>query len=531
MSALPLAWTNAKLGDVIKGFETGRNIQASGSPARDGEIGVLKISAVTWGRFQPHQNKALLPGDSPFEHETVQAGDLLISRANTTELVGAPVLVETSYPNLMLPDKILRVLYDPEVVDARYLLYALRSRNARLHLEAEATGTSDSMRNLSQPKLRETPIALAPLPEQRRIANKLDAVLSRLDACRDRLDRLPVILRRLRQAVLAAATSGSLTADWRADRGLSKDWRKCLLSEIADIQGGVTKDAKRESTADEELPYLRVANVQRGWLDLSVIKTIRVPADKVPALLLQVGDVLFNEGGDIDKVGRGWVWEGQIERCVFQNHVFRARLNDAGTQPKFISWWGNSVGLNYFLRGGKQTTNLASINKTVLSKLPILLPSPAEQAELVRRVESLFTLADTLEARLATARARVDRLTPALIAKAFRGELVPQDPNDEPAAILLKRISSATQTQVPGPKRVPSSRRTDLKPAAKLKLSDIISKMPRSDFTFDELLQVATGDYDSLKNELFALLADKKSGVEQFFDADVKSMRLRRTAT
>jgi len=438
------------LGDVIQGFETGRNIQASGSPARDREIGVLKISAVTWGRFQPHQNKALLPGDSPLKHETVRAGDLLISRANTTELVGAPVLVEKNYPNLMLPDKILRVLYNPEVVDARYLLHALRSRNSRQHLEAEATGTSDSMRNLSQPKLRETPIPLAPLPEQKRIAHKLEALLAHVDACRERLDRVPAILKRFRQAVLEAATSGSLTADWRAFLGLSKNWQDCLLSEIADIQGGVTKDAKRANSADEELPYLRVANVQRGWLDLSVIKTIRVPANKVPKLLLQVGDILFNEGGDIDKLGRGWVWEGQIERCVFQNHVFRARLYDAGTQPKFISWWGNSVGLNYFLRGGKQTTNLASINKTVLSNLPISLPSPAEQAELVRRVDALFALADTLEARLINARAHVDRLTPSLLSKAFRGELVPQDPTDEPAEALLERVQGSAKAAKTG---------------------------------------------------------------------------------
>ena len=115
-------------------------------------------------------------------------------------------------------------------------------------------------------------------------------------------------------------------------------------------------------------------------------------------------------------------------------------------QPKFISWWGNSVGLEYFLRAGKQTTNLASINKTVLSNLPLLIPDADEQCEIVRRVESLLALADAIEAKWQSARSRVERLTPAILAKAFRGELMPQDPNDEPASALLARIRAQRAT-------------------------------------------------------------------------------------
>ena len=255
----------------------------------------------------------------------------------------------------------------------------------------------------------------------------------------DSLDRVPAILKRFRQSVLAAATCGMLTADWREQYPNAGEWCEVKLNDIAEIQGGVTKDAKKQALNDEEVPYLRVANVQRGYLDLTEVKTIRVPASKLEGLLLKPGDVLFNEGGDIDKLGRGWVWEGQIERCSFQNHVFRSRLNEKSDQPKYVSWWGNSKGLDYFLRAGKQTTNLASINKSVLGNLPISLPPALEQAEIVRRVESLFAWADSLEARHAAAGAHVERLTPALLAKAFRGELVPQDPADEPASELLER--------------------------------------------------------------------------------------------
>lgn len=335
--------------------------------------------------------------------------------------------------------------------------------------------TGSTRLKLTQAAMRSIPVRLPPLNEQTRIADKLDAVLARIDACRDRLDRIPAILKRFRQSVLAAATSGKLTEEWRAERAADVEpqhesasvacdsgrlacrvtsrcpdgWRDVRLADIADVQGGVTKDAKKQSSEDEEVLYLRVANVQRGYLDLGEIKSIRVPAGRLAGLLLESGDILFNEGGDIDKVGRGWIWEGQIERCSFQNHVFRARLYDKTNQPKYISWWGNFRGLDYFLRSGKQTTNLASINKSMLSNLPISLPPPEEQTEIVRRVEALLAYADRLEARYAAARARVDKLTPATLAKAFRGELVPQDPNDETASALLARIAAARASAAP----------------------------------------------------------------------------------
>lgn len=324
----------------------------------------------------------------------------------------------------------------PGAICGEYLYFYLCSQRRSF---AEA-GKGGAQPNISQGLIKDWSIPIAPVDEQKRIADKLDAVLARVETCRDRLDRVPAILKRFRQAVLDQATSGELTADWRGMLGRGFDWIDVRLGQISDVQGGVTKDSKKQSLADEDVPYLRVANVQRGYIDLAELKTIRIPTAKLETLLLRPGDVLFNEGGDIDKLGRGWVWEDQIPRCAFQNHVFRARLHDLRNQPKYISWWGNHRGLEYFLRSGKQTTNLASINKTMLCNLPILLPSPEEQTEIVRRVESLFAWADRLEARITAARAQVDRLTPALLAKAFRGELVPQDPADEPAAELLVRL-------------------------------------------------------------------------------------------
>lgn len=549
MSEVPIGWTATTLGELISGFETGRNLKASSTSARAGEIGVLKISAVTWGRFQPHENKALLRGDAPFPHELVRSGDLLISRANTTALVGAPVLVDRDYLHLMLPDKILRLVYDVSVVDRRFLLYALRSQSARAYIEESATGTSDSMRNLSQPKLREVPIALAPLPEQKRVADKLDALLARVDACRERLDRVPAILKRFRQSVLAAATSGELTREWREERRLGSDvqsfqladaeairdfsfpasWSARRLADIATITGGVTKDSKKQSADFVELPYLRVANVQRGYLDLSEVKTIRVPPDRVSDLLLRAGDILFNEGGDIDKLGRGWIWNDDLPACVFQNHVFRARLLDPAFEPRYFSWYGNSRGYEYFLARGKQTTNLASINKSVLSALPVAVPPADEQAEIVRRTSELLKFADCLERHCTNAAAQVAALTPSALAKAFRGELVAQDPNDKPASALLAKLKTAQisaaakplrrRPKTPGKQPIMSSADNDPIKAAILKL-----KTDR--FSFDELRAQVPGDYESLKAALFELLEEPNPIVRQVFDKKANAMKL-----
>jgi type I restriction enzyme, S subunit len=200
-------------------------------------------------------------------------------------------------------------------------------------------------------------------------------------------------------------------------------WVETTLGEISDVQGGVTKNSKNQSDDDEEFPYLRVANVQRGYLDLTEMKTIRIPAIRAEKMLLKSGDILFNEGGDADKLGRGWVWEGQIDRCSFQNHVFRARLYDDNIQAKYISMWGNSRGLEFFLRNAKQTTNLASINRSMLVQLPISLPPLAEQIRIADKLDALLSRVDAGRERLERVPKLVKRFRQSVLSAAVSGEL------------------------------------------------------------------------------------------------------------
>jgi type I restriction enzyme S subunit len=168
--------TSVPLGDVLEGIDAGWSPQCEQSAAAPGEWGVLKVSAVSWGRFQPSENKALPRSLAPRPEITVRAGDVLVSRANTPELVGRSVVVRGDHPTLMLSDKLLRLRPCASRVDGRFVNAALSWRAVREMVMAAATGSSRSMKNISQGALRAVRIPLPPLAEQQRLADVLDAI-------------------------------------------------------------------------------------------------------------------------------------------------------------------------------------------------------------------------------------------------------------------------------------------------------------------------------------------------------------------
>src|SRR5690606_33434743 len=140
------------------------------------------------------------------------------------------------------------------------------------------------------------------------------------------------------------------------------------------------------------------------------------------------------------KLGRGWIWEGQLPDCIHQNHVFRARLFAQGPWNKIISWYGNVLGRKLFTRMGKQTTNLASLSLSKLKAFPVPLMSGLEAAEVVSRVEDVLSISDKQLKEVTNQVPASRALRQSVLRSAFSGELVPQDPADEPASVLLERI-------------------------------------------------------------------------------------------
>lgn len=224
---------------------------------------------------------------------------------------------------------------------------------------------------------------------------------------------------------------------------LPQDWLYVRLAEIARVGSGMSVSKERKLENPVQVPYLRVANVQRGELRLDEIKTMPIEKNSINNFALKKWDILFNEGGDRDKLGRGWVWEGQIKTCITQNHVFRATSYLGGEfHAKFISHWGNTFGRDYFEKGGKQTTNLASINKTVLSMFPVPLPSLEEQVMVIQKLDDTMSLIDSLNQEISTGIEKSEALRQSILKRAFLGKLVAQDPRDEPASVLLERIKA-----------------------------------------------------------------------------------------
>ncbi len=262
-------------------------------------------------------------------------------------------------------------------------------------------------------------------------------------------------------------------------------WMLCRFDDALVIVSGVTKGQRIPSgETSVDVPYLRVANVQRGWLDLNEVKSITVRASDVDRYRLADQDILMTEGGDWDKLGRAAIWRGEITRCIHQNHIFRLRIPSDSILPEWVVLYANSdCGRRFFEDSSKQTTNLASINLTQLRSCPIPLPPLAEQHRIVAKVNELMALCDQLEAArqqlehgrerlvdatlqrlnqpaedpasfrqdasfalqvlpsLTTTPAQIKQLRQTILNLAVRGKLVEQDPEDEPAiSWLLQRV-------------------------------------------------------------------------------------------
>lgn len=321
------------------------------------------------------------------EHSQVRGGDLLIANTDLTrdgEVVGAPALVPAELddlsPLISMDVSVLRA--DNTKVHTGFLAHLLAAAPARKFMKENSAGSTVLHLNTARvPKLR---ISLPPIREQCRIAEVLDSV----DASIHTTERLIAKGRDLYDSILYRTFEEPTT-------------RVCGYAEplgrLADIAGGVPLGRSLPSGITIELPYLRVANVQDGYIDTTDIKKVRVLVSELPRFSLESGDVLMTEGGDFDKLGRGAVWDGSIAPCLHQNHIFRVRTNRSRLFPAYLAAYSRShQGRRYFVGASKQTTNLASINMTQLKAFPVQVPSLETQRYIV---DLISTHTRTLEAQ------------------------------------------------------------------------------------------------------------------------------------
>ncbi|WP_339253549.1 restriction endonuclease subunit S [Paenibacillus sp. FSL P2-0136] len=322
-------------------------------------------------------------------------------------------------------------------INAKYLMWYFRSKYFREYMLSNVSGVGGSLMR-AQPKYVQTyPVPIPPLAEQQRIVRRIESLFAKLDQAQEMAQNALDSFQSRKAAILHKAFSGKLTVKWRQNHGISMDsWKTTPLFELASIQTGLAK-GKQITSDTTTMPYLRVANVQDGYLDLSEIKLITVEKDKIERYRLIEGDVLFTEGGDFDKLGRGTVWRAEIDNCLHQNHVFAVRPEPTVLNSFYLAYLASSrYGKAYFLSCSKQTTNLASINSTQLKAFPVICPSINEQLEIVRILDKL--LKEEQKAKeLSNIIVKIDQMKKAILGRAFRGMLGTNDNNEESAAELL----------------------------------------------------------------------------------------------
>lgn len=300
----------------------------------------------------------------------------------------------------------------------------LRQKSFRNDAEASMTGAV-GQRRVPASFLKEQPFALPPLPEQRRIVTKIDSLTGKSKRARDHINHIPRLVQKYKQAVLAAALRGDLTREWRAEHNQLKAWKKTTPSAHFDWSSGKNLPSKKQIPGN--VPVIG-GNGIGGYHNEALIDFSTLVIGRVGA---QCGNVHFS-------AGPAWITDNAIYARSISDEIDLA----------FAVIFFRDADLNRLAGGSGQPY----VNQTTLNVLSLALPTVVEQREIVRRVEMMLSWIDRLAADATSARKLIDHLDQSILAKAFRGELVPQDPSDEPASVLLDRIRTE-RAAVPKPKR------------------------------------------------------------------------------
>ncbi|MDO6967038.1 restriction endonuclease subunit S [Rhizobium alvei] len=323
------------------------------------------------------------------------------------------------------------------------------------YLESLASGTT--FLELSGSKFQQVPFPLPPLAEQKRIVAKLDALNAKSARARTELARIETLVSRYKQAVLSKAFSGELTREWRQDR----EWP--ALVRLGDIASSFAYGSAAKSQKSGSIPVLRMGNIQNGQLDWADL-VYTDDKDEIEKYRLFPGDVLFNRTNSPALVGKTAMYNGERD-AIFAGYLIRI-VAGPDLDARYLTYALNSPSGREFSWNAKTDgVSQSNISASKLKEFAFAAPQLEEQHEIVRRIESAFAKVDRLAKKAKRALELVGRLDEAILAKAFRGELVPQDENDEPAGLLLERIRQARKGELSRPKR--------RAPATKTKVHDM----------------------------------------------------------
>ncbi|HWI20885.1 MAG TPA: restriction endonuclease subunit S [Vicinamibacterales bacterium] len=446
---LPDSWTESSVGELGE-LQLGKMLDRAknqGQPTR-----YLRNVNVRWFEFDLSDLNTISASQEEREAYSIHDGDLLICEGGEP---GRCAVWDGGQTELVY-QKALHRFRTHGAVLPRLLMYRLKLDAATGSLDKAFTGTT--IKHLTRESLERYVLPVPPLGEQRRIVDKLDSLLARVDRCRERLDRVPAILKRFRQAVLASATNGQLI-------GVGIGWRQVSVQDVATsiFDGPFGSSLKSADYSSSGIRVVRLENI--APLAFVGDKKTYVPQSKYEQLrkhTLLADDVLFSSFVD-EQVRVCLLPKGLSGRSINKADCFCVRVDRTRCLPMFLAMRLACRSTFESLEESIHGATRPRINLQQLRSIAFALPSLEEQRLIVESAERLLQLADLIDRRTAVVRKSVDTIAQAIIAKAFRGQLVPQDPSDEPASELLARIrrereAVATQTV----KKTPAKRRSIL---------------------------------------------------------------------
>ena len=487
---LPTGWeatTLASLLTVTRGVSYKK--PDAGNKADSGLVPILRATNID--QILNFEDLVYVPSRYIKNDQLLRSGDIVIAASSGSRSIVGKAARLTSEWHGSFGAFCLGLRPDSRLGEG-YIAWYLQSEEYRNRVSSLAAGIN--INNLRREHIEETPIPLPPLAEQRRIVAEIETQFTRLDASVAALRRARANLKRYRASVLKDACEGRLVAteaelarsegreyepagvllerileerrarwesqekrrskykepsapDTSALPGLPEGWAWATVEQIAGVQGGIQKQPKR-APADYAFPFLRVANVLRGSLDLDEVHQIQLFRDELEKLRLISGDLLIVEGnGSPSQIGRMAIWKGEIEDCVHQNHIIRARLFTGIASQYVEAYWNSPMGVGQVSQVASSTSGLYTLSVSKVSDLPIPLPPMAEQHRIVAEVERRLSVVQQAEATVEASLARAERLRQSILKQAFSGKLVPQDPDDEPASVLLERIRAEREAE------------------------------------------------------------------------------------
>ncbi len=434
MKELPPKWGKVPLVDFV-------DLLPTGVKPYSGKRRYYSTGSINGGIFIPEgeYNYQSRPSRA---NRISKTGDVFQARMQGTDKA---LLIDENMPDQLFSTGFLQL----RPIDGTYLnkllYYYLKSDIFLKQRDEFATGSTQVA--LTDRKTSNIILIIPPLNEQRRIVAKLEKLLQRVDACKERLDKIPAILKRFRQSVLVAACSGRLTADWREDDIYEDDlpdrWTWMPVEELLPpggiFDGPFGSNLKTSDYTDSGVRVIRLENV--GHLRFISEKVSYISHEKYETLKKHTvgkGDIIF--ASFIDEEIRACLLPKLAVIAIAKADCFCLRPKTEFIDRQYLTYQlVDRESYNRLIEDVHGVTR-PRINTTQLRKLLVRIPPLSEQQEIVRRVETLFKKADEIEARYQKAKAFVDNLSQSILAKAFRGELVSQDPDDEPVSVLLERI-------------------------------------------------------------------------------------------